>query len=86
MSCITIDSGNRRITDTQNNGAERQGIFASLLRGVLSLVAACRSGAALAMMSERELDDLGLLPWEVRSGTGAEEREGARQPKLCHQT
>lgn len=67
MNCITIDSGTHRITNTQSDGAERQGIFASLLRGVLSLVAACRSGAALAMMSERDLADLGLLPWEVGS-------------------
>ena len=42
-------------------------IVASMPGAVLGLVWACRSATALAMMSERELDDLGLLPWEVRS-------------------
>jgi uncharacterized protein YjiS (DUF1127 family) len=67
MSCITIDSGAHRMTDPRKDGEERPGIVARLLRGVLSLVAACRSGAALAMMSERDLADVGLLPWEVGS-------------------
>jgi uncharacterized protein YjiS (DUF1127 family) len=38
-----------------------------LLQAVLGLAAACRGKTALAMMSERDLRDVGLLPWEVRS-------------------
>jgi uncharacterized protein YjiS (DUF1127 family) len=57
----------------------------ALLSGALyvasSLMAACRSGAALAMMSERELDDLGLLPWEVRSEDW--QKDSAAAPRLC---
>jgi uncharacterized protein YjiS (DUF1127 family) len=67
MSCITIDSRahRNRIVDTQNDGEE--GIVARSLRAAVDLASARRNRAALAMMSERELDDLGLLPWEVRS-------------------
>jgi uncharacterized protein YjiS (DUF1127 family) len=67
MSCITIDSGTSGPAGSQNDGTGRQGALASLFRGALCLVYVRRTQAALAMMSERELDDLGLLPWEVRS-------------------
>lgn len=90
MSCITIDSGNRQPADTHDEGAERTGIIANLLRAVLSLVSVCRSAAALATMSERELDDLGLLPWEVQSEIdgGADDRAALRRfrtPAPCNQ-
>lgn len=75
MSCITIDSGTRGMAGTREDGAERPGIAANLLCAALGLVSACRSAAALAMMSERDLDDLGLLPWEV----GAELRQTMRR-------
>jgi uncharacterized protein YjiS (DUF1127 family) len=67
MSCITIDSGTSGLAGSQNDGTGRQGVLASLFRGALCLVFVRRNAAALAMMSERDLDDLGLLPWEVRS-------------------
>jgi uncharacterized protein YjiS (DUF1127 family) len=67
MSCVTIDSGTSGPAGSQNDGTGRQGVLASLFRGALCLVFVRRSAAALAMMSERDLDDLGLLPWEVRS-------------------
>ena len=67
MSCITIESGTSGPAGSQDDGTGRQGVLASLFRGALCLVFVRRSQAALAMMSERELDDLGLLPWEVRS-------------------
>lgn len=46
---------------------QRPAMLAGALGSAFSLMAACRSAAALAMMSERELNDVGLLPWEVRS-------------------
>ena len=67
MTRITINSGTHRIADIGNDGKEPPGLLASTLRAASDLASACRNGAALAMMSERELDDLGLLPWEVRS-------------------
>lgn len=66
MSCITIDSGAYRPSNVDNHRTW-QGMFAGLFRAVACLIAVCRSGAALARMSERELADLGLLPWEVGS-------------------
>lgn len=65
MRCITIDSGTSELSGTRDQDTERQSVFAGLLRVASSLVSACRSGAALAMLSERDLDDLGLLTWEV---------------------
>lgn len=47
--------------------AGNAGLPARLLRAASALAAACRSRAALAMMSERDLSDVGLLPSEVRS-------------------
>jgi uncharacterized protein YjiS (DUF1127 family) len=90
MSCITIDSGPHRLTNATSDGGEQQGILAGLLRVALSLVSACRSGAALAMMSERDLDDLGLLTWEVQSEMdgGADDRAAIRRfrtPASCNQ-
>ena len=78
MSCITIDSGASDLSGTRGEGAGRRGVFASLLRVALGLLRVCRSGAALAVMSARDLDDLGLLPGEVRaeSDGGAEDRIG----------
>lgn len=90
MGCITIDSGTRRFADSDEDNTERSGIVTSLRRAFLRLVSVCRSGATLAMMSERDLDDLGLLPWDVRSGADAgafrEERGVIRHPKPCLQT
>jgi uncharacterized protein YjiS (DUF1127 family) len=74
MSCITIDSGPYRPSNADNHRT-RQGIFASLFRAIACVIAVCRSGAALARMSERDLADLGLLPWEV--GAEAEPRPSA---------
>jgi len=90
MSCITIDSGTSRLTGTRNIGTERQSILPGVLRAALRLVSICRGGAALAMMSERDLDDLGLLPWEVQSEMdgGPDDRAAIRRfriPAPCNQ-
>ncbi len=83
MTCITIDSGIPRPAATRNDGTGRQSVFAGLLRVPLSVVWACRSGAALAMMSERDLDDLGLLPWEVRSDIEPRQSGSATKAAPC---
>ena len=69
MTSITIDSGThrKRIADVGDDSEERRGTVAESLRAALGLVSACRGRTALAMMSERDLSDLGLLPFEVRS-------------------
>lgn len=89
MNCITMDSGPDRIADSgipdsgiavSGHGGGETGVAAGLRHAARGLVSACRSAAALATMSERELDDLGLLPSEVRSGIDrappAERRRG----------
>jgi uncharacterized protein YjiS (DUF1127 family) len=65
MTCITIGSGahRKRIAGEHNDGDPD--IVARSLRAAVDLVSAYRNRAALAMMSERDLEDLGLLPWEV---------------------
>jgi hypothetical protein len=67
MTCITIDSGPRRemIAEAQDDG--KPGIVERSLDAAFKIASACRNRIALAMMSERDLEDLGLLPWEVRS-------------------
>ena len=67
MTCITIDSRPHRemIAKTQDNA--QASIVGKLLVAAFKLASACRNRIALAMMNERDLDDLGLLPWEVRS-------------------
>ena len=65
-------------------------MIANLLGAVLGLSPACRSAAALAMMSERELDDLGLLPLDIQSEIdgGADDRAAIRRfrtPVPCNQ-
>jgi uncharacterized protein YjiS (DUF1127 family) len=56
-------------------------LLAGALDGASSIVAVCRNKVALAMMSERDLDDLGLLSWEVwpEIDGGAEGRAAARR-------
>jgi hypothetical protein len=56
-------------------------LLAGAFEGASSIVAVCRNKVALAMMSERELDDLGLLPWEVRSEDW--QKDSAAAPRLC---
>ena len=61
--------------------ARRPALLSGALHVASSLMAACHSGAALAMMSERELDDLGLLPWEVRSEDW--QKDSVATPRPC---
>lgn len=67
MKRPATDSGTSLPADGRDDGLEPPGVRGGLLRLAVGLVSACRSGAALAMMSERDLDDLGLIPSEVRS-------------------
>lgn len=84
MNSTTIDSGAPRPAGGYDDGVEPPGVPGGLLSLAFGLVSACRSGAALAMMSERDLDDLGLIPWEVRSdldgGRAANRRLPAPDP------
>lgn len=88
MSRITYYSGPDRTEDREGGGPP--GILAHLLGAVIGLAPACRSATALAMMSERELDDLGLLAWEIRAEIdgGADDRAALRRfrmPVACNQ-
>ncbi|MEW9805426.1 hypothetical protein [Mesorhizobium marinum] len=69
MTSDLIGSGPRNETtagdDEQDIPGQRG--FARPFHAALDLVSACRSRVALETMSERDLDDLGLLPSEVRS-------------------
>ena len=90
MSRFTIDSGTNRTAGASDGGAEPPGVFTGLLGAVLSFFSACKSAASLAMMSERELDDVGLLPWEIQSEIdgGADDRAAIRRfrpPVPCNQ-
>jgi uncharacterized protein YjiS (DUF1127 family) len=67
MTCITIDSGSHRKMIAEAQDDSKAGIVEKSLGAVFKLASACRNRIALAMMSERDLEDLGLLPWEVRS-------------------
>jgi uncharacterized protein YjiS (DUF1127 family) len=67
MRCITIDSGPHRETIAEAQDEGKASIVEKSLGAVFKLASACRNRIALAMMSERDLDDLGVLPWEVRS-------------------
>ena len=66
MTRITIYSGPHRGMIAKTRDAQAS-IVGKLLGAAFKLASACRNRIALAMMNERDLDDLGLLPWEVRS-------------------
>jgi uncharacterized protein YjiS (DUF1127 family) len=86
MASITIDSGRHRdeSADMRDDGKESPGVVAGPLRAALGLASTCRDSIALAMMSERDLDDLGLLPWEVRSEDWQKESAaGAPRPQAA---
>jgi hypothetical protein len=63
MTSTQTDSGRLGGSATERDNSARAG---RLSRGYGVLASFC-SSATLAMMSDRELDDLGLLPTEVRS-------------------
>lgn len=67
MTSITPDSGADPEADADPGRPSLRQAIRSLLNVAAESWAVFRNRAALAMMSERELDDLGLLPWEVRS-------------------
>jgi uncharacterized protein YjiS (DUF1127 family) len=74
MTSITTDSReNPPAHGDIGDQTRRTALLAGALEGVANLMAACRTKAVLATMSERDLDDLGLLPWEVRSEDWAKE-------------
>jgi len=81
MSRIPPDSGLNRPADAPDGRPEPPGKVATLLGAALGLLPARRNSTALAMMSERELDDLGLLPWEIQSEIdgGADDRAAIRR-------
>jgi hypothetical protein len=63
MTSTQADPATRSEGASQLDSSARVGI---LSRGYCVLASFC-SSATLAMMSERDLNDLGLLPTEVRS-------------------
>jgi hypothetical protein len=66
MTDITTDPA----ADLERDAEDGHWVSAILARSLGAAVDGCavsRAKAALAMMSERDLDDLGLLPWEVRT-------------------
>jgi hypothetical protein len=69
MTSHTIESGTLRQKPAEGYNPVKAcpGILAGSLQAAFGLASACNHSAALATMSERDLDDLGLLPWEVRS-------------------
>lgn len=82
MTSITpISRGDREAHVDIGDRTRRPALLSGAVYVASSLMAACRSGTALAMMSERELDDLGLLPWEVRSEDW--QKDSAAAPRLC---
>jgi len=82
MTSITpISRADREAHADMGDRTRRPALLSGALYVASSLMAACRSGAALAMMSERDLNDLGLLPWEVRSEDW--QKDSAAPPRLC---
>jgi uncharacterized protein YjiS (DUF1127 family) len=68
MTSITFDPGAEPETyAATGRPSPRQAILSPPLKVAAESWTVFRNRAALAMMSERELSDLGLLPCEVRS-------------------
>ncbi|MCX7305391.1 MAG: hypothetical protein NTV73_13820 [Hyphomicrobiales bacterium] len=69
MTANPPDTGNAHtVAPTKGDTMSwRLNLVAASLSAACVFAASLCSSAALAMMSERDLDDLGLLPTEVRS-------------------
>jgi len=67
MTSTQPDSGTRSESASERDSTARVGTAASSFKRSYGVLASFCSSATLAMMSDRDLDDLGLLPTEVRS-------------------